>query len=416
LEQEPRPDVAAEAHYWRGKVAMLRHQAALKGIPGQPQPGDSYKQAVEFFRKALAEAQNPAASRWYDLVRIDLVYAHADEVRRLATGKDNQKAVAAILAEMDELIARERPHPLTAPWKAHLLVTRLRAEEQAAPKGANWYKKLDRAIAGGLGECAPQDRWVQVSLLFDRAANDANPRYADRGGYEAVLKSYRRAVTLADDHPTMWWQYRAAAYGVIGSIEFAYGSRDEKQRPDHWPAARELLAKAVRIGPTHDRAWRWRMELCALVTAEDVLGDGAARARANAAARAANLLRGAEGHLDRLKRGGLTVSPGDKATADDLGKNREKFSGWHAEALAAALGDEKLAAAAERPVWELTAAEIKLALLPKSAGAEARKVAVKNVRAALGPARAAVAGLKPALAAAAREQIERLGPPPEPAP
>jgi hypothetical protein len=177
-----------------------------------------------------------------------------------------------------------------------------------------------------------------------------------------------------------------------------------------------LLTKAVQAGSTHDRAWRWRMELCALVTAEDVLGDGATRAHASAAARAANLLRGAEEYLDRLKRGGLTVSPNDQATADDLRKNREKFYNWHAEALAAAIDDKELAGAAERPVWELTAAEIKLALLPKGAGDDARNAALRRVQSALGPARAAVAGLKPALAAAAREQIERLEPPPKPAP
>jgi serine/threonine protein kinase len=409
LEREPRPDIAAESHYWRGKVAMLRHRAALKGLPGQPPPRDSYKHAVEFFNKALEEAQNPAASRWYELVLIDLVYAHADEVRRLATGgKNNQKAAAAILAQVDQLIARAEPRPLTAPWKAHLRVTRLRAEEQIAPKGGNWYQKLDQAIADGLGDCVPQDRWIQVALLIDRAAINTNPRYANRGGFDAALQSYRQAMKLADDHPSMWWLYRATAYGMIGSIEYAYGSRDENQQSKHWPAAREALTRAIHTGPTHDRAWRWRMELCGLITAEDVLGKGSTRTQANAAARAANLLRGAERYLERLKRGGLAVSPNDEPTATDLRKNRSKFYKWHAEALTAALDDEKLADAAERPVWKLTAAEIKLALLPKDASKEDRGAALKRIQSALGPARVALVKLKPTLAATTHEQIERL--------
>jgi hypothetical protein len=233
---------AAEAWYWRGKLQVLQKKS-LERV------GQDFAQALKRFRRAQSQ-------EWEEVTLNDWCTAALVEASALLA---RQHPDTAKYAEVVEDKAREL-EKFNKPAAAWFLLNAYRARCYATLQTTNANTLLDIFDRGLQGKRL-QDRMMQFYLLSERARlylegvelkKDVTKAYADAS---AALKLAEQ-VPVSEDA-------RALPLGIIGEACLNYQNAWK-----YYPEAVAKLRAAIKLSPTHSKAWWWK-GLLAFTLSED---------------------------------------------------------------------------------------------------------------------------------------------------
>jgi serine/threonine protein kinase len=282
LKRNPKPVVAAEAFYWKGKIHWTEDR---KPRPGKSAWPSDAKRAHESFAAALNFADKGLESARHALDE------ELDLAKRLLA-KDQDLAIQAAETAQTQLQSFKRldslqKQDLTA--RAALISGEAYELKKQFPKALEAY---ENGLPADLEAVKPSPvlvrlliKWVRHRSLHGPKGNDVVPE-----GDRAVQWSDRLPKGSLNEQNARWLKTDAL---VIAAVARLHGTTDPTP---HRRGAADKLSQAVKIGSDHPDVWSYQkglgellfllMKTAATAKAQEELGQEALRAL-NAAAKSA---------------------------------------------------------------------------------------------------------------------------------
>ena len=354
---------ALEAHYWRGKIEMLRYQQPSL-TPAQRE--QAYQAAASDFREARRIADKLQQNLWAEPITLEWALASQMELARLERLGYSAKFEAQ-LKEASELA--DSAKRFSKPWYAYLRMELLRLERLSQPKNKQYYADLASRADDGLGDARLQDRQVQYRIRTLRSESRSQlDTVAEAVDPVSALKDAEAALDIAKSVPLSPGE-RAAAHGLVGLARVrAYLQLSGEKKEAAREKPRDDFRKALDLAPQHPAAWQWNAFL-GMTTKKDGLKEAADLA--SYVAEAYPHYRAAE---EAMPKAPLPQSH-EAILADHVRQSREKLEKEHRATLEVALRDKP--DHPDRAVWQLSLAEMQARAGEAAAARDALAAALK---------------------------------------